>query len=802
MSALDIINNFNTTGNNKRTEVAPQSDALKTIQGDLGGRIKLLDDLPDNGRIYLEPDNSFSFTSKGFSTSEQEKITPILEQAFGHADPHILKAKYNENATYSAQTTPMEGVETDLGKQDLSKFTKEMLSKYPETALAGQQLFEGGLFAGTSFDAVFDEMNQLVQNDPGFKRRYNMLKEAYLGEYPERAIPLQMIGALMSVVIGGRFLQGFGGIKKVKEYITKFKKAFDKQPPLGKRTAQVGGATGLAWLEGLISGYNEGEEGDENLVAGIQRANTNAMFTLPIAMAFPSLKNIFSAGKSEAQKISTIAEDMGVSIEAATKIKEAFDNGMTLQDMLINAHKVGDERMITDVSQAMRELLDESMNSGVSPTALETGTKNLSERQKRLYKDQKEQFNKLFGYNPAYKSDIFNEVTGIYDEQIKNAYKTANKRVINYETVQGERLIEKLQLMDSDVLNKAFAEGNRLARADGLILPPIKATFNKQTGRNEIFGEPTMPQLDYLYKGLGQVIKQSENAKGVPTDIAGIKFQQGLKDAIIGVNSDYGKALSLFAGTERLNKAISYGQKFFDPKVGVDTVKQFMKVASETEKEAYKRSVRGKLDEILSEAKSLLGKKGDFNESDLTAVEELKKAMFTLSSRKSQSKMMYLLGAKDYAKLQKNIVKNIQSYQSILTAAKNSATAGRQQGVKRTTDLVKGGPIKTLFADGDVKGAVTKIKNKLMGNPDDYLDSRLDEVYGEIAGILTTKQGKDVDLALSYIDEVLNGSGKLSEPKANFVTKILRESFRSPINEAFFGIQGANTLNNLGNVSP
>jgi len=58
---------------------------------------------------------------------------------------------------------------------------------------------------------------------------------------------------------------------------------------------------------------------------------------------------------------------------------------------------------------------------------------------------------------------------------------------------------------------------------------------------------------------------------------------------------------------------------------------------------------------------------------------------------------------------------------------------------------------------------------------DEAMVGRRNEILAEIAKALTTKRGRDAEVALSYVSEAMQ-KGQITEAKANYVNQILQRS--------------------------
>lgn len=720
----------------------------------------ILDGLPDGGRILQDTNSGkLFFTSKGYSTSNQDEIKSIIDNIRkGESVAPTQEAISRSKQSFFEEKAPTQVAE-------YYGIPEEVAKPATRAGLLSQQFLSGGAGLGSYFD-------EALTSSPQEKQRYERLRKDFESEYPVQSTASQ-IGGLATSMVGGS--QAFGGavdkFKKLANVVNKTKNWYQSLPPLGQKSAQVGGTTAGAGIEGLIYGAGQGDTSDERTINALQQGGMNAVITAPIATAFPIIGSVINRFKPVQQQIDSIATEFGIGVEAARLLKEAFESGMSLSDMITQVERSGSEKMMVDATVAFERLLDASKTSSAGATqkvdSAVTGRVNRESDQLRSDLD------RTLGVQPEGTQTILERVTKGTAPARSDAYAKAYDHVIDFQSNVGQKIKKVLNRVSPDEMKKAIKTANNLLRDKGLPQFQILAKFDNQ-GNLTINKDINFIQLDYIKRGLDKLGGEVDNI-GQPTGNAVLARGQAsdLRNALVESNPAYGEALALGQGKIKTQQAIVLGSKILNLRTSIDEVKNLVKNASKDELAGARQGIREQIENIMSNAKVASGQ-GTAQET-----KEAMTAVTAMSSRANQDKLRLVLGEKTANAMFKRLDQVKKALEVQTGVRLGSPTAPREQIVKSVEEMIKGGSLKSFFS-GDPKTAIAKMRDFLTGTGEEYYASRSAEIFDDITNILTSSKinGKSVTQALEYLQKVSSGE-TLTKPQANFVTKMIKNALES-----------------------
>jgi hypothetical protein len=712
----------------------------------------ILSGLPDGGRILRDRNtNQLHLVSKGYTTSNQDEIKRVMDER-------------------------LKGEAVDLGVEAESKFKKDILGQLPESGLLAQQFFRGGLGLGSSVD-------EAVTDNPTDKWKYEKVRKAYEDEYPERAYPAQIAGLGASTYLTGGVASLAKNIPGIGKGVTKgmdaIKSWYDNLPKLGKIATNVGGTTGAATIEGLIYGAGEGNTTDERTISALETGGLNALITLPIATAFPvvgSLMNRFNVDKA---KIGALATEFGISVESARMIKDAFNSGSTIAEMLEKVTRSGDSRMIADANEAFAKLLDAAgtVSTSIGGQVHKTVGTRVQDTAAQLSGD----LDVTLGTQPQGTQTILENVAESTKTARKDAYDKANAFPVDYNTPQGVEIIRTLRLLDKTTIDKV----NRLFAMEGKKVR-IKYKGVDKNG-NLVFDDlPNTEALNLLKIQLDKVVEGgtdpiTKNLLDIDVMVAQAA-RNSIRDNLKAINPYYADALKQGQGKILTQKAVLLGQQLLTNKITADEVKIFMRNASAEERKAIRQGVREQIENIMSNAKtaSTTGRATD--------VSEAMKLITDMSSRSVRFKMEQILGKQTADAMFRRLDEARSAIELQAATRTGSQTASRQQIIGAAETMIERGPLGTLFEAQPVK-AIQKLRDFFAGSGEDFLQQRKEEIFKEVADLLTRtgKGGKDVDTALLYLNKMRKGED-LTQPQASFLTLFVKKGLQSKAVQTSTGV--------------
>ena len=699
----------------------------------------ILRGLPDNGRILRDnKTGTLVFRSNSYSTSNQDEIKRIIDEG-------------------------KQGEVVDLGAEAESKFTKDILGQIPESGLLSQQFMRGALGGGSWMDEV-------MTSDPAEQWKYEKARTAYEQEYPERAYPAQIAGLGASTYLTGGLAQGIGKIDKVGKAVNVVKNWYSKLAPLAQKTAQVSGVSALSGAEGLLYGAGDGNTLDERTVNALQTGALNTAITAPIAVAFPIVASMIDRFKIDKAKIGAIATEFGISVEASRFIKDAFDSGATLAEMMEKVSRSGNERMIADANTAFTKLLDAAAT--VSPQAGGDIQKIVGDRVTGSSTKLASDLDTSLGVQPQGEKTIYDVISEETKVGRSDAYTKAFSQPVDYTSPQGQQIIRTLQVLPQktvDGINTLLAIRGKSQR--------LKYKGVDKNGNIQYTELPDVETLDLIKRELDNIAEGArdpltQNISGISNMVAD-EARKAIRDNLKAINPAYADALSQGQGKILTQQAVRLGTKLMKDGTPLDEVKIFMRNASKEEVKGVRQGLREQIESIMSNAKpaSTTGRPED--------VSEAMKLITTMSSRSVRLKVEQILGKKTSDAMFKRLDETRSAIELQAGTRTGSATASRQEIMGTAERMIERGPIGTLFEGQPIK-AVQKLRDFFTGTGDDYLQSRKEEIFKEVADLLTKtgKGGKDVDMALRYLDAVKSGQ-KLSNPQASYLTLLIKNGLQS-----------------------
>jgi hypothetical protein len=714
----------------------------------------ILDGLPDKGRILQDRSTGkLHFVSDSYSTSNQDEIKSIIDEG-------------------------MKGEVVNAGDEAVSRINKDILSTMPEAGLLSQQVIRGGMGGGSYGD-------EILTSDPAEQWKYEKTRKAYEDEYPERAYPAQIAGLGATTYLTGGLATGVGAAKKVKDGVNVVKNWYSKLAPLAQKATQIGGTTALAGGEGLLYGSGDGNTLDERTINALQTGGLNAVITAPIATAFPIVGSLVNRFKLDTAQIGAISAEFGISVEASRFIKDAFDSGATLVEMMEKVARSGDERMIADANMAFTKLLDGAAT--VSPSLGAEVQKAVGDRVLNSSTKLGSDLDAGLGTQPQGTQTILDNVAESTKTARADAYDKAKAFPVNYKTPQGAEILRTLKLLDKstiDKVNKLFAMQGKKVR--------IKYTGVDKNGKLMFDELPNTEALDLLKRQLDKVVEGgtdplTKNLLDIDIMVAEAA-RDSIRDNLKAINPAYAYALSQGQGKILTQKAILLGQKMLNDKTTADEVKIFMRNASKEEVKGVRQGLREQIENIMSNAKtaSTTGRPED--------VSEAMKLITTMSSRSVRLKVEQILGKKTSDAMFKRLDESRSAIELQAGTRTGSGTASRQEIMTLADKRLELGPIGTSFEGQPVK-ALQKLRDFFTGTGDDYFQARKEAMFREITDLLTKtgRGGKDVDTALEYLEKVRRGEN-LTKPQASYLTLVIKNGLTSTSAPIASGVSGQRYL--------
>jgi len=663
------------------------------------------------GRL-VERDGKQFFVSPGYSTSDPAKIAEIVAQA-----------EQGQTARQLAE----------------SEIRQEMVSTQPFSAAAAK-ISQGIPYVGEFLPEAIGTVS------PMGRERVERLQRATEEEYPILSAAGRMGSAAMTGLLAP-----------------------------GTVPATVTGALGRGALfggsEAAVSGFGaaEGdvfERGREAIPTGITGA------VLGGGMA--GLISLFAKGATGTAGLDAaarrVASELGISKEAAMVIGQTLSReGSSLEDALQNIRRAGDQGMIADADIATAKLLDAVIASGGEAATVGRGA--VTERAAEQSEQLSGAMTRALGAEPVGARTAAEQAAARYAPMTRLSYAEAYASPINYTSAAGLEIEELIKRVPADELRAAFKEANDVMQLQGIQNQQIRATINDD-GSIDYEEMPNVIQLDYLKRAMQRIAYSDQytdkfgrpTGKGADLNIVAGKLRDALGRAV----PSYDRAVSMGGNAIRERQAGELGNVLLNDRVTRDELTEAVRGASKTEMDALRLGVRNQIDEIMANVKTSI------SAGDQGAIEEARKLLRQLSSGANRQKLQMILTPQRYGQLNTKLNEIRAALELQANVAPNSATAIRQQIMKDIEEISGLGMVGSALR-GEPLQAGQKVIQALTGMTDEAMVARRNDILKEVAQALTTKRGRDAEIALSYVSEAIQ-KGRITEAKANYVNQVLQRS--------------------------
>ena len=670
---------------------------------------------PDGGRIYQMPDGSRAFASPGYSTTDPAEIDRLMGGA-----------------------TPSELFRTSVSEQILRE--RPVASRVATAA-------QGIPFVGS----YTDEMAAAISPEAGESARRAV--EAVREERPGQALGLEVAGAVASLP-----LLAAATPASVPAYVAAAPSLAGK----ARRAGVIGGAAGV--VEGAISGFGRGEEGDR--IEPAMEGGTFGLLGAPIAAAMPiagaGVKIAWQNFKGRA--VPEIARRLGISNDAAKVVRKALEND-DLDAAARALDRAGSTSMLADAGPATQQLLD------VSITAGGTAPRIAREAIEGRAAESGARMNKVLDNTLGSPEGTETLRRGIREETSLSrdaTYRTAYKQPIDYSGRRGRYLENLMQRVPQSAINRA----NDLMRIEGVQSAQILADI-ADDGSIAFIRMPDVRQLDYITRALGDVASTQNAAGGVlggTTQLgrATENLSRDIRRTLRNEVPAYGVALDTSADAIRRANAVNLGASILAPSTTREMVRDGLKGAGKTERDAAKAGLRSAIDEKLANVSAVAS---DSN----TDIREFQKMANELRSRAMRDNMESLLGGSAATRLYNELDEQVVSLELRAAVARNSATARRQAIQGQVEDITAPGIFATLLGDGPEAGPVNATKRvvaALAGNTAEARALRKMGIYDEIANALVNTRGPQAQQALRLVERAMAGEA-LSKIQARTIARAM-----------------------------
>lgn len=659
---------------------------------------------PDGGRVVRSQSGTLSFVSPAYSTSDPEQVRRIMEGAKG---AEVSRAGMQEGIIAQA---PVAARLTKLveGTPFIGSYLDEIIG-----AFAGPEATQG----------VRALSSAMEETRPGQSLGLN-LGGAALGTAATIAATPARIASMLTPSTAGRML------------------------PNVLRAAGTGGLLGAT--EGAVYGAGQGEGAGRvesattgGLIGGLLGGTLGGAAPLIAAGA----ENV--AGLFRRSDVAKIATDLGISREAATVIKNTFDQGGDIAAARAALQRAGKEGMLADAGYAAQALLDASAATG--GRAGQIAREAVEGRMARTGEALDTTLDTVLGPAPLGPKTAVAEIAAKSEPARALAYGKAYQTPINYASPQGMKIEEVLARVSPDDLIAGIVEANKEMRSRGEVNQQIMAVLGAD-GNVEFLREmPNVQQLDEIKKALQKIAYDNTDDFGRLTG-TGQRYARlagELRDAVSDAVPDYGTAVSLGGDKLAEERAFMLGRDLLSTRTEIEDVGlELGKKPSADQIAAAKSGLRSYVAKVLGDVRMVP------SDPNIDA-REVVKAVTDMSSSNARAKIKALMGAEADALL-KQIDEATQSAVVRTAMATNSKTAIRGNIKQTVEELTTPGVLGQAMAGDPINTSKAMIQ-AVTGQTEEYTAVQRQRIFEEIARALTEKRGQSAVAALNYLEQAMRG---------------------------------------------
>ena len=658
----------------------------------------------DGGRVVRSQSGKLSFVSPAYSTSDPEQVRRIME---GEGGAQVSRGGMQESIIAQAPAA--------------ARLTK---------------LVEGTPFIGSYLDEAIGAVA-----GPEATRGVRALSSAMEEVRPGQSLALNLGGA------------GIGTAATIAATPARLAAALVPStsarmlPSVGRAAATTGL---LGAVEGGIYGAGLGEGAGRAETAG-----TGALFGGLLGGALGGAAPLVAAGAENVaglfrrSDVAKIASDLGISREAATVIKNTFDQGGDIAAARSAIQRAGSEGMLADAGFAAQALLDASAATG--GRAGQIAREAVEGRMTRTGEALDKTLDTVLGTAPLGPRTAVDAIAERTAPARELAYTTAYQTPINYAAPQGMKIEEVLGRVAPDDLIAGIVEANKEMRSRGMVNQQIMAVLDA-SGNVEFLREmPNVQQLDEIKKALQKIAYDNTDDFGRLTG-TGQRYARlagELRDAVADAVPDYRTAVSIGGDKLAEERAFMLGRDLLSTRTEIEDIGfELGKKPSAAQVEAAKSGLRSYIAKVLGDVRAV--------PSDMNLdARQVVKAVTDMSSDNSRAKIRALMGAEADALL-KQVDEAAQSAVVRTALATNSKTAIRGSIKETVNELTTPGVLGQAMA-GDPINTSKAIIQAVTGQTEEFTAQQRQRIFEDIARALTEKKGKTALSALNYLEQAMRG---------------------------------------------
>ena len=525
-------------------------------------------------------------------------------------------------------------------------------------------------------------------------------------------------------------------------------------------------AAPAAALEGASSFAGRGETARERAEGAGIGALVGGTLGAAIGVAAPLIgRGVTSIAKRiKGLDVTTIADQFGVSPDAARMVKKALEND-NLAEASRRLKVLGDDAMLADAGDATGALLDAGTATG--GRALKVARGAVDGRASKIGGELPERLDNILG-RPVGVRTAAREISEKTAPVRAAAYNRAYSKPIDYASDAGRKIEGVLGRIPSKTVRAAIEEANDAMRAKGVQNLQILADI-ADDGAVTFREMPNVQQLDELKKALDNVGRMDVDKFNRPT-AAGSRAKalaRDLKSALADAVPEYRVAVKIGGDKIQMDQALDIGRRILSKGTTWEDVADVIGDGLSREaKDAARQGLREAIEETLSNVKrTITDSKVDARES-MALVKEM-------SSRANFKKVSMILGEPRAKSLLKELDRQAAALELRATISANSKTAIRTVIREEGQAEVAPGLVRRTAGNmGNPLDAAKEITQTIAGIDVRSMTDAERKMFGEVAESLVRIKGDDARRALVAVRRAMAGQ-PMKDEAAELIGRVI-----------------------------
>ena len=386
---------------------------------------------------------------------------------------------------------------------------------------------------------------------------------------------------------------------------------------------------------------------------------------------------------------------------------------------------------------------------------------------------------RLLGRPAEGPKQVFEEARAATAPKRKAAYDEAYAQFIDPTSDVGRNIRGVLNQIPPRYKTRAIEQANELMQIDDVGVRSL--TVDAQGNLTEY---PNIIQLDYIKRGLGNIISEATDPvtnKMSPEGANASKLYTRLSRAMTRAVPQYGEAVNL--GLENIieENAIRLVNNFnrSNPEDFSRLIGQVDGEARDQLRDSMRRMLRTEIQRIEDRAKVTLADP----EADMETARGAVNAFKAFSSSEALQKVSKILTGSELRQFRNTMAKAQEFMNLQYAVSRGSQTAFRTEGQKQIVDIAQPTLNEMVSGSGNLSEVVGKIARSVFGVDPDLPMERSQQVLDEIATTLLNTKGENAVRAARLIQEVAEGR-PMSKERAQFAANIIGSALWTGMSES------------------